>query len=88
MSAHNNTKDEDRAIAKNVRSAMARINLDITELNVSCRGGYIELDGKVRGPRGEAGTVNVRREFNHMITVARTVRGVKDVQPGRVAIYD
>lgn len=83
-----NTKDEDRAIAKTVRSAINRINLDITEMNVSCRGGYVEFDGKIKGPRGEAGTINVRREFNHMITVARTVRGVKDVQAGRVAIYD
>ena len=84
----NNTKDEDRMIAKSVRAVISRIPLDISQMNVTCRGGYIEFDGKIRSNRGEGGTVSVRREFNQMITVARGVRGVKDVQAGRVAIYD
>lgn len=77
-------KEEDRALAKAARSAIARTPLDITELNVACSGGFIELTGKVRVPRGATGSVNVRREFQNIITVVRNVRGVKDCYGGGV----
>lgn len=84
----NNTKDEDRHTAKTARAAAARTGLDITELNVNCMNGTIELQGKVKAPRGSSGTINVRKEFQTLITVVRAVRGVRDVQSSRVAIYD
>jgi len=84
----NKTKEEDRLLAKNARSMAARSTLDISELNISCMNGTIELMGKVRAPRGGAGTVNVRREFHNLITVVSAVRGVKHVQSTRVAVYE
>ncbi len=84
----NNSKEEDRYTAKTARAAAARTSLDITELNITCMNGTIELMGKVRAPRGSSGNINVRKEFQTLITVVRAVRGVRDVQSSRVAIYD
>lgn len=82
------SKDEDRALAKACRSAMARSSLDISELNVLCVGGYIELQGKVRAPRGQAGTISVKKEFDMLKVVARSVRGVKDCYADRVQVIE
>ncbi len=84
----NNSKDEDRHTAKTARAAAARTALDITELNINCMNGTLELMGKVRAPRGGTGTMNVRKEFQTLLTVVRAVRGVREVQSSRVAIYD
>jgi len=86
--AMNNTKDEDRQTAKNARAMAARSMLDISELNMTCMNGTLELMGKVRAPRGGNGSVNVRKEFHNLLTVVRSVRGVRDVQSTRVAIYE
>ena len=81
-------KDEDRQIAKTARSAASRINLDISELQISCGNGYIDMVGKVRAPRGASGSINVRKEFQSMIAVIRNVRGVREVQYARVMVFD
>jgi hypothetical protein len=83
-----NTKDEDRHTAKTARAAAARTGLDITELNVTCMNGIIELQGKVKAPRGSTGNLNVRKEFQTLVTVVRAVRGVRDVQSARVVLFD
>ena len=83
-----NTRDEDRALAKTARAAIARTSLDITQLNIACRGGIIEMDGKVRAPRGGAGSINVRREFQIIKTQIHAVRGVREVYGDRVAILE
>lgn len=82
------SKDEDRAIAKACRSAMARSPLDISELNVLCTGGYVDLQGKVRTPRGSAGTINLKREFENLKVVVRSVRGVKDCRADRIILIE
>jgi hypothetical protein len=46
------SKTENHAIAKAARNAIAKSSLDISELNIACNGGSIELWGKVRPPRG------------------------------------
>lgn len=81
-------RDDDRALAKTARASIARTPLDISELTVSCTGGFIELSGKVRAPRGGAGNVSVRREFNNLKTILFSVRGVKGVYAERVAVYE
>ncbi len=81
-------KDEDRAIAKNARGAMARSALDISELNIVCVGGFVDLQGKVRAPRGGAGTISVKREFEQIKVLVRSVRGVKDVRGDRVILIE
>ncbi len=82
------SRDEDRALAKAARGTIARTSLDITQLNISCRAGIIELDGKVRAPRGGVGTVNVRKEFQIIKTQIHAMRGVREVYGDRVAILD
>ncbi len=82
------SKDEDRAIAKACRSAMARTALDISELNVLCVGGYVDLQGKVRAPRGAAGTISVKREFENLKVLVRSVRGVKDCRADRIIMVE
>lgn len=83
-----NTKDEDRAIAKAARAAIVRAPIDISELNITCNGGTIELMGKVKPLRGSQGEVSIRKEFKVIQTQIATVRGVKGVYADRVAIYD
>jgi hypothetical protein len=82
------SKDEDRAIAKACRSAMARSALDISELNVLCIGGFVELQGKVRTPRGSAGQISIKREFENLKVLVRAVRGVKDCRGERVQLVE
>ena len=82
------TREEDRALAKAARSAIARTKLDISQLNIVCRGGIVEMDGKVRAPRGESGNVNVRKEFQIVRTQIHAVRGVREVYGDRVAIIE
>ena len=54
-------KTENHAIAKAARNAIAKSSLDISELNIACNGGSIELWGKVRPPRGATGTINMKK---------------------------
>lgn len=82
------TREEDRSLAKTARGAIARTSLDITQLNIVCRNGIIEMDGKVRAPRGSAGSVNVRKEFQIIKTQIAAVRGVRDVYGERVAVIE
>ncbi len=82
------SRDDDRALAKTARAAIARTSLDITQLNIACRGGIIEMDGKVRAPRGAAGSVNVRKEFQIIKTQIHSVRGVREVYGERVSIIE
>ena len=82
------SRDEDRALAKTARAAIARTSLDITQLNIACRGGIIELDGKVCAPRGGAGSINVRKEFQIIKTQMHAMRGVREVYGDRVAIIE
>lgn len=82
------TREDDRALAKTARGAIARTVLDITQLNISCRAGIIEMDGRVRAPRGSAGTVNVRKEFQILKTQLHAVRGVREVYGDRVAVIE
>ena len=82
------TREDDRAMAKTARAAIARTSLDITQLNIICRAGMVELDGKVRAPRGGAGTVNVRKEFQIIKTQIAATRGVKGVYGDRVAVIE
>ena len=81
-------KEEDKALAKSARAAITRTSLDISELMVTSTGGFIELHGKVRAPRGHSGQMNVRKEFQNLVTIIRSVRGVKDCYGDRVAIYE
>ena len=81
-------KDEDKSLSKACRSAIARSPLDISELNIRSTGGYIDLEGKVRAPRGAAGHVAVRKEFENLITICRSVRGVKDASGSRVTVIE
>jgi hypothetical protein len=81
-------RDDDRAIAKAVRGAIARSALDISELNIVCVGGFIDLQGKVRAPRGGAGSVNVKREFEQIKVMTRSVHGVKDCRAERVQLIE
>lgn len=79
---------EDKQIAAAARRSLAKTQLDITQMNVNCVRGVIELSGTVKAPRGFAGEFNVRKEFQILITVLRNVRGVKDVFGDRVRIFD
>jgi hypothetical protein len=81
-------RDDDRALAKAARAAIARTSLDISELNIQCTGGFIEMNGKLRAPRGAAGTVSVRKEFSILKTQVASVRGVKGVYAERVMVFE
>ena len=81
-------RDEDRATAKAARAAMARSALDISELNILCTGGFVDLQGKVRAPRGASGHISVKREFDQIILMVRNVHGVKECRADRVQLIE
>ncbi|HVF10430.1 MAG TPA: BON domain-containing protein [Abditibacteriaceae bacterium] len=76
-------KNEDRALARSARQALAKSPLDINELIVSCHDGVIMLTGKVRQARGTQGT-SLQKELEVMKAMIRSTRGVKDVIADRV----
>ena len=82
------SREEDRALAKTARASIARTTLDISQLGIICRNGIVEMDGKVRAPRGGAGSINVRKEFQIVKTQIAAVRGVREVYGDRVAIIE
>lgn len=88
MSRKVNTKQENNAIAKSARNAIAKSSLDISELNISFYGGTIELHGKVRPPRGHSGSISMKKEFENLQNMILAVRGVRDVQAQRVIIFE
>ena len=73
------SKDEDRALAKAARTVMVKTILDVGEVQVSSKDGYIELTGKVRRPRSHHGEVNFKKEMEALKQHMRAVRGVKEV---------
>jgi hypothetical protein len=82
------SKTENHAIAKAARNAIAKSSLDISELNIACNGGSIELWGKVRPPRGATGVLNMKKEFENVRNMILSVRGVRDVESRRVIILE
>lgn len=88
MSKAAEAKAENHATAKAARAAVAKSILDISELNIACSSGTIELWGKVRPPRGHTGTVNMKKEFEHLQTLILSVRGVRDVDGKRVIVLE
>ena len=80
-------KSMGKAIAMHARHMIAKSPLDISELNISCHGGSVELTGKVRPPRG-AQAMNVRKEFDILCDLIRSTRGVKDINSTRVKCAD
>ena len=79
-----NSRDEDRALAKTARAAIARTALDITQLNIACRGGIIEMDGKVRAPRGGGGQrQRAQRVSNHQNSNSRRARRARSLRRPR-----
>ncbi len=87
-SAKANAKQENSALAKAARSAIAKSVLDISELQISCSGGDIELFGKVRAPRDFKGGAGVRKEFESLKNMIRSVRGVREVYGDRVTVFE
>ena len=88
MATKVNTKQENNAIAKSARNAIAKSMLDISELNIAFHGGTIELWGKVRPPRGHTGEVSMKKEFENLKNMILAVRGVRDIQSQRVIILE
>ena len=76
-----------KAIAMHARHMIAKSPLDISELNISCHGSSVELTGKVRPPRG-APPMNVRKEFEILLDLIRSTRGVKEIHAHRVKCAD
>jgi hypothetical protein len=86
MATKVNTKQENNAIAKSARHAIAKSVLDISELNIAFSGGTIELYGRVRPPRGHTGELNMKKEMEHLQNLIMSVRGVRDVNIRRVIV--
>jgi hypothetical protein len=57
-------------------------------LQVTSSNGAIELFGKVRAPRGQAGVLNLRKEFEQLKNMIRATRGVRDVSGDRVRLVE
>ena len=79
---------EDKQTAMHARHSIAKTPADISELNISCAKGVVELSGKLKRPRGFVGNFSVRKEFEIMQVSIRLVHGVKDVVADRVELLD
>ena len=78
----------DRYLAKLARGSVARTPLDIAELVISSKAGIVVLTGKVKRPRGYNGDLNVRKEFENIKLMIRSMHGVRDIAAESVIIYD
>ena len=88
MSKAGDAKTANHSTAKAARNVIAKSTLDISELNIACNGGTIELYGKIRAARGQTGEVNMKKEFQHLKDLILSVRGVREVNGIRVMIID
>jgi len=81
---------DDKVLAMKVRHAFTKSPLDISEMNVSCHSGCIELTGKVRRPRNYPGgsNLNVRKELEILKQIARNTGGVKSLYADKVQVID
>ncbi len=79
-------KMEDRALAKNCRSALAKTSMDVSQLEIHCVDGNVELTGKVKIPRGHAGGMDLKKEMNALKNHMRLIRGVREVYDTRVLL--
>jgi hypothetical protein len=82
------TNAEDKVMAGNARRAIAKTALDISQLQVNCSKGVIDLNGIIKAPRGVSGEFNIRKEFQTLVQTLRTVRGVREVYHDRVRIFE
>jgi hypothetical protein len=81
---------DDKVLAMKVRHSFTKSPLDISEMNVSCHHGCIELTGKVRRPRNYPGgkELNLRKELEILKQMARNTNGVKSLYADKVNILD
>lgn len=79
-------KMEDRALAKSCRSALAKTSLDVSQLEIYCNDGNVELTGKVKIPRGHPGGMDLKKEMNALKNHMRAIRGVREVYDTRVLL--
>jgi hypothetical protein len=81
---------DDKVLAMKVRHSFTKSLLDISELNVSCHSGCIELTGKVKRPRNHPGgaNLNVRKELENLKQMARNTAGVKSLYADKINIID
>lgn len=80
------TKDENRALAKSCRAALAKTSLDVSQLEIHCVDGDVELTGKVKAPRSHSGTMDLKKEMQALKNHMRQVRGVREVFDTRVIL--
>ena len=79
-------KLEDRALAKACRSALAKTSLDVSQLEIYCVDGNVELSGKVKVPRGHPGGMEMKKEMQALKNHMRLIRGVREVYDTRVLL--
>ncbi len=81
---------DDKVLAMKVRHSFTKSCLDISELNVACHNGCIELTGKVKRPRNYPGGENlkVRKELENLKQMARNTAGVKSLYADKVSVID
>jgi hypothetical protein len=86
MSKAGDAKTANHAIAKTARNVIAKSIVDISELNIACSGGTVELYGKLRPPRSHPGAINMKQELEHIKDMVLSVRGVREVNSNRVIV--
>lgn len=79
-------KAEDRALAKSCRAVLAKTSMDVSQLEIYCVDGNVELTGKVKAPRGHPGGMDLKKEMHALKNHMRTVRGVREVYDTRVLL--
>lgn len=73
-------------LAKVCRSTLAKTQLDVSQLEISCTDGNVELSGKVKVPRGFSGHMDLKKEMLAVKNHIRAVRGVREVYDTRVML--
>ncbi len=81
-------KMEDRALAKMCRTALAKTSMDVSQLEIHCSDGNVELTGKVKAPRGHPGGMSLKTEMNTLKNNMRAIRGVREVYDTRVLLMN
>lgn len=79
---------EDKTLALQVRHAIGRTPLDLTQVTVTCRRGTIELVGTARKPRDFRGEMDVKKEIVKLKQIVANVRGVTEVYSSQLRFLE
>ncbi|NCO35450.1 MAG: hypothetical protein AUJ92_17705 [Armatimonadetes bacterium CG2_30_59_28] len=70
---------EDKMLSMHIRRILARKTADMTEMEITCVRGVVQLSGKLKEPRGFRGRLDLKDELESIMDMIRRFPEVRDV---------